>query len=296
MRKGGWYVLVAGALWGTTGTAQAFAPEGAQPYAIGALRLLVAGAALIPYALARKALPSAQRWPIVPTGVAALSMAAYQPLFFGAVATTGVALGTIVAIGSAPILAGALAWFVSGERPSSRWVIATALAILGTALLITGESEGGANFEGVALALGAGAAYAIYVVASKRLLGIHEPDAVIAVVFSLSALILLPVLIFAELDWVFTAGGAITVLYLGLVATAVAYVLFVRGLNVLPVGSTVTLSLAEPLTAAALGVIVLGERLGLTAIIGALLLLAGLAIIGLQYSSITVDSASHRSN
>jgi len=290
MRKGGWYVLAAGALWGTTGTAQAFAPAGAQPYVIGALRLAIASAALIPYALTRRALPSAQRWPILPTGVAALSMAAYQPLFFGAVATTGVALGTIVAIGSAPILAGALAWFVRGERPSSRWVVATVLAILGTALLIAGESEGGATFEGVALALGAGAAYAVYVVASKGLLTTHKPDAVIAVVFGLSALILLPVLIFAEFDWVFTTGGAITVVYLGLVATAVAYVLFVRGLNLLPVGSTVTMSLAEPLTAAALGVIVLGERLGSAAVLGALLLLAGLAIIGLQPSRPATES------
>ncbi|MFQ5923099.1 MAG: DMT family transporter [Anaerolineales bacterium] len=290
MRKGGWYVLVAGALWGTTGTAQAFAPAGAQPYAIGALRLAMASAALIPYALTRRALPSEQRWPILPTGVAALSMAAYQPLFFGAVATTGVALGTIVAIGSAPILAGALAWLVSGERPSPRWVVATALAVLGIALLFAGESEGGVSIEGVALALGAGAAYAVYVVASKGLLETHKPDAVIAVVFSLSALILLPVLLFAELDWVITAGGAITVLYLGLVATAVAYVLFVRGLNLLPVGSTVTLSLAEPLTAAALGVIVLGERLGSPAVLGALLLLAGLAIIGLRRSRAATDS------
>jgi len=283
-------VLVAGALWGTTGTAQAFAPAGAQPYAIGALRLAIASAALIPYALTRRALPSAQRWPILPTGVAALSMAAYQPLFFGAVARTGVALGTIVAIGSAPIFAGALAWLVRRERPSSRWVVATVLAILGTALLIAGESEGGATFEGVALALGAGAAYAIYVVASKSLLETHEPDAVIAVVFSLSALILVPVLLFAGLDWVITAGGAITVLYLGLVATAVAYVLFVRGLSLLPVGPTVTLSLAEPLTAAALGIIVLGERLGSAAVLGALLLLAGLAIIGLESSRPATES------
>jgi DME family drug/metabolite transporter len=290
MRKGGWYVLAAGALWGTTGTSQAFAPEGAQPYTIGALRLVIAGAALIPYALSRRALPSSQRWPLFPTGVAAVSMAAYQPLFFGAVATTGVAVGTIVAIGSAPIIAGMLSWVVSRERPNTRWGIATALAVLGTALLFAMDSESSVSIEGVALALGAGASYAIYVVASKVLLESHQPDAVIAVVFSLSALILLPLLLLADLDWVFSVGGAMTVLYLGLIATALAYVLFVRGLNLLPVGSTVTLSLAEPLTAAALGVIVLGERLSPSAALGVLLLLAGLAIIGIQSPGGTSDS------
>jgi DME family drug/metabolite transporter len=292
MSKGGWFVLAAGVLWGTTGTAQAFAPEGAQPYAIGALRLLFAGAALIPYALATKALPSSQGWRFLPTVAAALGMAAYQPLFFGAVATTGVAVGTIVAIGSAPVISGALAWLVSGERPNFRWAGATALAVLGTALLVVDKVGDGAIPGGIALALGAGAAFAVYVVASKRLLAIHEPNAVIAVVFGLSALFLLPVLLFADLDWVLTVAGAMVVLYLGIVATAVAYILFIRGLNLLPVGSTVTLSLAEPLTAAALGVLLIGEHLSPDALIGALLLVVGLAIVGLQPARAGADSAS----
>lgn len=88
MRTGGWFVLAAGVLWGTTGTAQAFAPDGSQPYTIGASRLLIAGVALIPYALARKELPSSQRWPMLPTIAAALGIASYQPLFGLGVATT----------------------------------------------------------------------------------------------------------------------------------------------------------------------------------------------------------------
>ncbi|MFQ5942171.1 MAG: DMT family transporter [Anaerolineales bacterium] len=290
LNAGSWYVLAAGIFWGTTGTAQAFAPEGAQPLVVGALRLAVAGTALVPYAFARGVLPSSQRWSFVPLSVAALSMAAYQPLFFGAVATTGVALGTIVAIGSAPVIAGALTWIVSGDQPTSRWVVATALAILGTALLFAGQSEIGVSIGGVALAIGAGAAYAVYVVASKSLLEAHEPDAVIAVVFGLSALMLLPILFVADIGWALTPGGAAAVLYLGLFATSAAYILFVRGLNLLPVGSTVTLSLAEPLTAAALGVILLSERLGLAGALGAVLLLTGLTVIGLRPSRSTKES------
>jgi DME family drug/metabolite transporter len=219
-------------------------------------------------------------------------MAAYQPLFFGAVATTGVSAGTIVAIGSAPVIAGALSWVVRGERPSVRWAVATGLAVVGTALLVVGKAGYGATIDGVALALGAGAAYAVYVIASKDLLELHEPDAVVAVVFGLSALTLLPILFFVNLDWAVTIEGTTVVLYLGAVATALAYVLFIRGLTFLPVGPTVTLSLAEPLTAAALGVIVLGERLGFVAITGALLLVAGLVIVGLQPSRAGSESAA----
>ena len=79
-------------------------------------------------------------------------------------------------------------------------------------------------------------------------------------------------------------------LYLGLIATAIAYVLFIRGLNRLPVGSTVTLSMAEPLTAAALGILVLGERLSPTALVGAFLILVGLAIIGIQRDTVSTQA------
>ncbi len=55
--RGAWMVLAAGVLWGTTGTAQAFAPAGATPLAIGAIRLLVGGTALLILALVRRQLP-----------------------------------------------------------------------------------------------------------------------------------------------------------------------------------------------------------------------------------------------
>ncbi len=277
--------MAAGLLWGTTGTAQAYAPETAQPHAIGALRLLVAGAALIPYAYARRAIPDSRRWPLPLTAIAAVSIAAYQPLFFRAVATTGVAVGTVVAIGSSPIIAGFVEWMARGVRPDLRWVSATLLAVAGTVLLFIGDSRGVVTPVGVLLALGAGSAYAMYVVASKGLLDAHKPDAVIAVVFGLSALMSLPILFFVDVEWVFSAHGAATVLYLGLVATALAYILFVRGLKTLSAGSAVTLSLAEPLTAATLGVVLLGEQLSPTAILGAALILVGLAIIGIRRST-----------
>ena len=71
-------------------------------------------------------------------------------------------------------------------------------------------------------------------------------------------------------------------LYLGLVPTALAYVLFARGLQKLPAASVATLTLAEPLTAATLGVAVLGERPGPVAGLGALLVLSGLLVLSAQ--------------
>jgi DME family drug/metabolite transporter len=65
-------------------------------------------------------------------------------------------------------------------------------------------------------------------------------------------------------------------LFLGAVPTALAYVLFARGLRRLTPGETATLTLAEPLTATGLGLLVLGERPGAVVAVGAGLVLAGL--------------------
>ena len=58
-----------------------------------------------------------------------------------------------------------------------------------------------------------------------------------------------------------TGRGIAVVLYLGIATTSVAYILFSTGLKRIPSSSAVTLSLAEPLTAAILSVLVVGEVL-----------------------------------
>ena len=55
-----------------------------------------------------------------------------------------------------------------------------------------------------------------------------------------------------------------------------------RGLEHIGAGETATLTLAEPVTAVALGFAVLGERPGAAALAGAALVLAGLALLALR--------------
>jgi DME family drug/metabolite transporter len=100
-----------------------------------------------------------------------------------------------------------------------------------------------------------------------------------AVVFCLAALLLAPILLTADLGWLGQMRGLAVILHLGLVATAAAYMLFSRGLALVPVADAVTLSLAEPLTAGALGLLVLGERFTPYAGLGTGLVLLGLALL-----------------
>jgi len=92
-------------------------------------------------------------------------------------------------------------------------------------------------------------------------------------------LLLSPLLFLFDLSWLFTSRGAGISLHLGVVATGIAYWLFAKGLSNVPSSTAVTLSLGEPLTAALLGVFVLGEQLSGTAWFGISLLLLGIALL-----------------
>lgn len=280
---GAWLVLGAALLWGTTGTAQSFAPVGFDSAVIGAARLLIGGLVLLALAAARGELIRLGEWPWRTTLVAALFTASYQVCFFAGVARTGVAVGTIVGIGTAPIAGGLLGYFFRGERPGRRWGVATALAIGGCALLVLTGSDHSVQIDlfGLALAIGAGISYAAYTLGIKSLLDTRPPNAVMALVVCLGAVMLVPLVWGRELDWLWQPRSIAVVLHLGLLTMALSYWLFSRGLKTVQVATAVTLSLAEPMTAALLGVLVVGERLPFLAWGGLLLILSGLLLLAL---------------
>jgi DME family drug/metabolite transporter len=268
-------VLLAAICFGTTGTAQAVGP-GAAPVAVGAARIVLGGLLLVLVArVLRVRLPRLGA-PLI--GMAA-AVAVYQLSFFAAVRLTGVAVGTVVAIGTGPAAAGVLGLLVNGERLSARWAQATVLAAVGV-LLLAGDGGASVDLTGVALAVTSGVGYATYTVLSKRMLDAGEaPEGVMAAGFGGAGLLLLPVLVLAGPGFLATPGGLALAAYLAVIPTALAYVLFSRGLRHLSSGETATLVLAEPLTAAALGVVALGEHPSATAGAGALLVLAGLLVL-----------------
>ncbi|MDA0185472.1 DMT family transporter [Solirubrobacter phytolaccae] len=270
-------VLLASLCFGTTGTAQALGPAGLSPAGVGAARILIGGALLVLVALASSGLRGLPRVPLI---LGALAVAAYQLAFFAAVADTGVAVGTIVALGSAPALAGALEWAIERRTPSRAWATATALACAGVVMLALTGADASISVLGIVLALVAGASYAAYTYAAKRMLGDgHTPETVMAGAFGLGAVLLLPVLLITGVGWLGTVDGVALAVFLGVVPTAGAYLLFARGLKRLSAAETATLTLAEPLTATLLGVIVLSEQLSVPAGVGAALILSGLIVL-----------------
>lgn len=277
-------VLLAAVLFGTTGTAQALGPDSTTPLGVGAARLVLGGLALLavlPWVGATRR-EAVALWRTPAGVVAGVCTALYQVCFFAGVERAGVAVGTLCAIGSGPVLTGLLARLLLGERPSRSWLLATGVCLLGLTVLVTGGgTSGSADVLGVALAVLAGLSYAAYTVLAKQQLDAgHPPSAVMAAAFGLGGLLSLPLLASQPLGWLASAGGLALTVYLGFVTTTLAYLLFARGLSALPAGPVTTLVLAEPVVATALGLAVLDERLSPLGALGAGLVLVGLVVQG----------------
>lgn len=132
---------------------------------------------------------------------------------------------------------------------------------------------------GLLMALGAGLTFAGYTLVSRDLVESYSSLSVVAVVFTLSAIFLSPFLFIFDMSWLASGRGLTVSLHLGILATGFAYFLFSKGLVHVSSSTAVTLALAEPLTAALLGVFLLGESLNITSWLGIFLLLLGIGVL-----------------
>ena len=263
-------ILLAACMWGTTATARTFAPAGAGPVAVGAARVIGGGLLLLVVALRGGALR-------------------------GLVAR-GTRTRCLLAIGAAPVFTGILSAVTGGPgRPGARWLAATAAAVAGCALLVTGGHASGASAEGVGLALLASFCYAVYAVTASYLITNGASDrAVVGAIFGGAAVLLLPVVFISPMSWVATGPGLAVAAYLAVLTTALAYLLYARGLRTTAVTTATTLGLAEPAVAAVLGLAVLGEHLTPTGLAGLGVLAISLVIAAWPSSRSTTAATSDR--
>ena len=276
-------ILVAGMLWGTTGTTQALAPTGVSSFSLGFARVALALVILLGALSLRGGRGAFRRLrPDVPLLVAGAGMAGFQACFFSAVLRIGVALGTVTAIGSSPIFAGLLGRLLLRERLHPLWVVATALSVGGCALFSLTPGEGRFDPLGILLALVSGACYALFGFGMKRSRSLGSNLEKTISVLLCGVLLLVPLCDLETFRWILRPRGALLALYLGLGTMVIPFLLFGRGLGAVSLGQAYTLALSEPFTAAILGVFLLGERIRGMAAWGFALFLAGLVVTALE--------------
>ena len=273
-------LILAGICFGTTGTAQALGPKGVSPLAVGSARLIIGALLLYVFHRAMRAVSSKiSRQDLI---LGAIGVAFYQITFFSAVKSTGVAIGTVTALGSAPALTGVVAYLINRERPTKKWFVATVITSLGIVILSTAKNSASFNIRGFLLALGAGASYSLFAVVSKRALagGVRITEAM-SRIFALAAVLSFPLLFVGDLNWIVSTKGSAMILWLGLVPTAFAYMAYAYGLEKVRASTASTLILAEPATATVLAAAVLGETINGRGWIGIIVVIVGLLYLSL---------------
>ncbi len=273
-------ILIAAVLWGTTGTAATFAPRGTSSLAIGAAAMGF-GAILLVVAGGRPILVLvANRSARAPLFVGAACVAIYPLAFYTSMAKAGVAMGVTLTIGSSPIAAAVIERIADGQRLSSRWAVATAVAVAGAVLLGLSNVHVAhrGTVIGVVLALVAGGCYAGYSVAAARLVGDGTDSRVaMGAIFGIAALVLFPVLALAGPTLLSTGRGLAVIAYLAIVPMGLGYLLFGKGLRTTPASTATALSLVEPTVAAVLAVLIVHQHLGIRGWVGIVFIAASVA-------------------
>jgi len=279
-------IAMATVLWGTTGTAATFAPPAASGVSIGAATMGGGGLVLLAVA-GRSALAVLRsgRSSVLVVALGAAAIAVYPLAFYSSMAMAGVAIGTVVSIGSSPMFAALFEWAVDQVRLDQRWAVATVVSAAGGVLLVLGGDKpdgvaATAKMPGVLLGLVAGSTYAGYSFAARKLIQTGQRSrAVMGALFGLGSVVLLPVLAVTGRGLLCSTPGLLVAGYLALVPMSMAYLLFGTALRYVGATAATTLSLIEPAIAAVLSVLVVGERLSALAWTGIGLVATGLLIL-----------------
>jgi DME family drug/metabolite transporter len=283
----GLFAVSGGALlWGTTGVLVRFVHERAHLSAvsIGFYRLLFASAVML----------ALQGWPVLRLlrrstaaevgglALAGLGLGLYQALYFASVQDAGVSISTLVSLGVAPIAVVAGQAVRRRQLPAAAPLATTLCAVAGLALVSLGGSAGASGQHvgrGLLEALASGCGYGGSTVLSARLTRLAPPLTLTASTCMLATLVLLPAAAWSGLGFVVDGAVVSSLMYLGVVATALAYGLFFSGLRSTPSEVASVLTLLEPLTAGVLAAALLGERLTAIAFVGAAVLLVAIGVL-----------------
>ena len=209
-------------------------------------------------------------------------LALSQACYVAAIASAGVSVSTLIAICAAPVGVAMLETMVTRVRPTPMTLLALASALSGTALLVAGRTPTGGgrvSLAGVVLASLAAGGYGGFVFCGRWLTSRYHPLQISSVAFGAGTLLLLVCASSTGLMLAYPVDGWLLLLYLGIVPTAIGYGLFQIGIRSLSATMASILTMCEPLTAAILARVLLGEELGMLGLLGAGCMLGAMAII-----------------
>lgn len=259
-------------------------------------RVLIAGAVLIPWRVARGATRTAPNRAAIWTAVAGgVFFALDLALWNTAVMRTQAAVASILG-NNTPIFVGLMSWLVLRRRPRRSFWIGLALAMAGAIAIMSADlGKGGApgpstepaagSLSGDLMALGASVFFAAYLIATQRVRETMDTLTfnTLAIAGSIVTLLVIclalgvPMTGYPARTWLALAG-------LGLISQLGAYYALVYALGHLPATITSVGLLAQVPCTAILAAIFLGEPLTPVQLVGGAIVLAGIYVVN-RYSS-----------
>lgn len=202
-------------------------------------------------------------------------------LFFYAIKYTTVAMAAIL-IYTFPAWVLFLSIFVLNEKLNKNKIQALVLTFSGCVLVtqIYDQEFFNLNLKGIIYGLSCGLGAASYTILGKKALSKHDPFTVVSYALGFGALFLLffrGPRVLLSFDYPFSAW--IWILTLAIVPTVLGYSLYTRGLNYLEASRTGIVATWEIVVASGLAFVILGERITLPQVAGAVLILWGIFII-----------------
>lgn len=278
-KTGFFFVILAGALWGTTGTMTKYIYEyGLDPLTLALLRIGISFMALYLYAgLAGQAIRPRREDLAFFVLFGLVSVALFNVFYMSAIKLTTVATA-VVLLYTAPAFSMIVARFLLKERLTRDKAVALFLTLAGVFLVVEAYRPGrlALNLPGVLAGLGAGFTYGVYSVFTKEALrrGYGNLETV-TIALGAGLLFLLPLNTRDILPLVAAPFSLwLLVLSLAVFSTMLAYVFFVSGVAHLEAGRATLVAAVEPVVAIVLAVAFLGETLSWLQFLGVAAVLA----------------------
>ncbi|MFL5819163.1 MAG: DMT family transporter [Solirubrobacteraceae bacterium] len=270
-------IVAASALsWGVIGVIVRELPMPALTIVAFRVLLSALSVAAILIALRRWDLLRPPPWPVLALGAL---LAAHWGLYFAAIKQTSVASAVLITY-AGPIVIAMLAPLLIRERVPLVSIAALAVSGAGIALISLSGGSGDAAVRpaGVALAVGAAISMALLVVLLKRFSTDVDPMRVVVYLDGVATALLWPALVFA--DYRLSGADIGYLALLGVVLTGLTGILYVLALRWVPATTVGVLSYLEPVSAAILAALLLGQALTVAVIAGgAAIVAAGLTVV-----------------
>ena len=280
-------VLVgANLVYATSYVASRLTLDDVPPATLAFVRCLLGALVLLPFAiraLRAAGITGADHWRIAAMGVLGFG-AAFALSHWGLLRSTAANAALLIIV--EPLAIMALSPLMLGERLRMREAVGGAVALAGTILVVLDGVPGltarlAPHWRGDLLLIAAGIGYAAYSLIGRDVLRRHPstPVTALSVVWGAAALVPL-----AGLEWwaggrpVWTGAAVLGTLYLAVIITALAYVVWNWALERVPAPRAAIFLTVQPIAGALLGILLLGDMFSVFTGIGGAFIVAGLVL------------------